>query len=96
MHTLGPWAIVYRPTGTGNRQWRVFDKDYNPIAFSDVGPHAFNEANARLIAAAPELLKLLEQAEAIISSSPLPRLGRFWLPNFLAGARYTIAEAKGE
>ncbi len=59
-YTPGPWIVVYRPTGAGNSQWRVYDKDYNPITSSGVGPHAFNEANARLIAAAPEMLAALE------------------------------------
>ena len=58
-HTPGPWIVVYQPTGTGNSQWRVNDKDYNPITSSDVGPHAFNEANARLITAAPTMYGLL-------------------------------------
>ena len=59
-HTPGRWQIVYLPTGTGNSQWRVLDADAHPVASSDVGPHAYNEANGRLIAAAPELLEALE------------------------------------
>ncbi|KKK84367.1 hypothetical protein LCGC14_2784050 [marine sediment metagenome] len=54
-HTPGPWQIVYLPTGTGKSQWRVLDADAHPVSSSDVGPHAYNEANGRLIAAAPTL-----------------------------------------
>ena len=43
-----------------------------------------------------KLMKLLVQGEAIVSSSPLPRLGKFWLPNFLAEIRYTIAKVERE
>ncbi len=44
----------------------------------------------------PDLLALLEQAEAIMRQFHSARVGKFWLPNWLAGARYRITEAGGE
>ena len=68
-HTPGPWAIA---DGKSNVEWRNFAirpavsvrKAQSPIATvpkTDVG-----EANARLIAAAPELLEVLQVALHLI------------------------------
>ncbi len=48
----------------------------------------------RLRAVNVKLIEALEQAVAIVKQAKEPRMGRFWLPNFLAGARYAIEEAK--
>ncbi len=37
-----------------------------------------------------KLTAALRQAIAIVEEANGPRMGRFWLPNFLAGARYAI------
>ena len=60
-HTPGPLRVTFTNIpGTDSRQWYVIDSNGDEVAASPVGPHAFNAANARLIAAAPELLKALE------------------------------------
>lgn len=87
-HTPGPWEMT--PVYPGNPPYTV----YSPNGNLGVAANISFRNDARLIAAAPDLLKLLKQAEAIMSQLDKPRVGRFWLPNFLAGARYTIALAE--
>ena len=59
-HTPGPWKIDFNDIGNGSCQWRIVGSDEIQVAYSPVGPHAFDKANARLIAAAPALLEALE------------------------------------
>lgn len=65
-HTPGPWALKYRtPFGGGDKYFDgVVDADGREIRVEGVtltsGPVA--QANARLIAAAPELLAALQAA----------------------------------
>lgn len=67
-HTPGPWHIGPKPhghcriyaTGEGHAIARTYDTEMNGIGVCALtGP--MNEANARLIAAAPELLDALTQ-----------------------------------
>lgn len=61
-HAPGPWKVnVVRATKT---QDRVTDREGYPVALVEIGT---NEANARLIAAAPDLLEALHVADAYIS-----------------------------
>ena len=56
--TVGPWKVEWDPIGgSGVKAWQIVDTAGHEIAKSSVGPHAFNQANARLIAAAPFLLR---------------------------------------
>ena len=61
-HTPGPWLVILTSTG----EWQVFADKYNVIICDNVWDHTANktgnsiEANARLIAAAPDLLEALE------------------------------------
>ena len=50
-HTLGPWDVLYR----SRDDWDVFARPVQRILACEL-----NEADARLIAAAPELLEALE------------------------------------
>ena len=55
-HTPGPWVTSYRHIPSSDKaEWWILDSFQYPIASSGVGPHAFNTANARLIAAAPHM-----------------------------------------
>lgn len=71
-HTPGPWHIHNKPNVTKAELPWIGGSTGRPIAFithesvlnSDMARTA---ANARLIAAAPELLELLKEARAIIA-----------------------------
>lgn len=56
-HTPGPWAYVRNPEST---RWIIDSEPAHAIACT-AGFEPDNEANARLIAAAPELLEALEE-----------------------------------
>ena len=54
--TPGPWSVTQAILG-----WSVATQDRIPIAASDIGPEYKNVANARLIAAGPDMYKLLQR-----------------------------------
>ena len=88
-HTAGDWHDVYRFTPDRKRMM-IVAKDGTQIAQVrlDVGPMEA-EANAHLIAAAPELLKALEHAADFMGEMCHP-------DDLLSMARAAIAKAKGE
>lgn len=74
-HTPGPWKVEYENYGNGSfREWfnvgpaRVYITD-SRTAMEGLGQTAEAEANARLIAAAPELLEALEKIAEHIPGS---------------------------
>ena len=61
-HTPGPWII--NPRQVDSSPYQILDKDDHEIAATIYGPTGGIEeakANARLIAAAPELLAILKR-----------------------------------
>lgn len=107
-HTPGPWVA---PDPRSDYEGRVFDRSImaavsngNPIpiarAYNNIGTNC--EANARLIAAAPDLLAALEEAERALRWAAQESKGRVkaeivggWLHHADA-ARAAIAKARGE
>lgn len=95
-HTPGPWDVDEGDKST------IYELDAaNPIAevFSDRSAEE-NEANARLIAAAPELLDaltaLLDEAEDVfVCMADATGIDRHNLPPQFAAARAAIAKAEG-
>lgn len=88
-HTPGKWAYRYRPTGHLFWQGGIVietERSGDPIA----GMVGLGDANARLIAAAPELLKACEEFEDNAEGA---------CPSCIAvaaeRARAAIAKAKG-
>jgi hypothetical protein len=90
-HTPGPWAIKRTPnritdfgqTHPAVNGWRVSCQRY------EMAPEE-HEANARLIAAAPELLALLQDIEACLDiGDPVDRASH------LSQIRAAIAKAEG-
>ena len=69
-HTPGPWATEYRATSRGGYAQEIFDSKgeliataaWYPIKYSVTTTTTNREANARLIAAAPDLLEALIKA----------------------------------
>jgi hypothetical protein len=90
MHTPGPWTFDNEPTDDGT--WYVQDSDGRDGQWV---AEVANEANARLIAAAPELLEALK---GLMGDHAAESRRRGFQPddflNYLA-ARAAIAKATG-
>jgi hypothetical protein len=67
-HTPGPWATEYMKSSRGGYAQQIFDANgvlvataaWYPVRVSESTTATNREANARLIAAAPDLLEALE------------------------------------
>jgi hypothetical protein len=93
-HTPGPWNIL-SPKGT-LAGWRIASNDDCTVAF--VVERLNNDAadsNARLIAAAPELLEALKECITPLGSDSEQQL-RERLCNINGIARAAIAKAEGK
>jgi len=96
-HTPGPWAIGYG--GTDGDDYAVVVSPHSQYPVCNLEPRGYTQANARLIAAAPDLLAALEAAEQAFA---LQALRDRTDPDMVAGwqklqntARAAIAAAKG-
>lgn len=93
-HTPGPWSVQ-----DGDRVFGYSTgKPYSHCLHEGIGYKTEREANARLIAAAPELLAALEGAEkALIKALPhLPADSEaVYCGEWLVEIRAAIAKAKG-
>lgn len=81
-----------------NDGWHVADCDMGPSSTEEGAadiPHAEKLANARLIAAAPDLLTFAETFIARIEDDGEPTPGTRWHAEYVA-ARAAIAKATGE
>ena len=88
-HTPGPW--IARKTGgqgwPGQRGWAIdFNEDQEQVV-----DFVYEEADARLIAAAPDLLEALEELLQLIEIERPD-----WLHTEQHRARAAIAKARGE
>lgn len=94
-HTPGPWAYATGPSLKG-RYHTVEDADENMVCECYEGTEETDEANARLITAAPELLEALEAV--IAAKDQFDKDGTFDLDQdaWEASARAAIAKARGE
>lgn len=61
MHTPGPWEYAIEEDGGDNPDIAIVDKDGNIICDTGGGEYQARLTNARLIAAAPELLAELKK-----------------------------------
>lgn len=81
-HTPGPWDYMEKDAAIWADE------------FICVAPH--NPADARLIAAAPDLLAALEEAFNHYAGQPVPsQPAEEWWPDWMLHARAAIAKAKG-
>ncbi|HEY9453453.1 MAG TPA: hypothetical protein VIR82_12320 [Bradyrhizobium sp.] len=93
-HTQGPWDFQEEYGDTGQRFTAVRDGRYETVCIID--GHE-NEADARLIAAAPDLLEALKEAESLLEQT-LRWRGEGWEcseAELLGGIRAAIAKAEG-
>ena len=101
-HTPGPWEMyAYVVHGSADGELRIGKEgdadDIAPIAIvgeDDAGE--LNRANARLIAAAPDLLAALEDAVATVAGMYDPADDDDPAPRALASWRAAIAKARCE
>ena len=107
-HTPGPWCAMRQPDGYTAVLGPVPDENISRpvvvtsagIAFSDYSRRV-QEANARLIAAAPDLLALLKEAVSALAdgieteSEYEPEHSRF-ARSFVTKARAAISKATGD
>jgi len=93
-HTQGPWLVE------GRTVYALNDDGYNRFSALVQDAHTPGdelEANARLIAAAPELLAALEDATLQIKSNlTLLKCDDEFIARQTAKARAAIAKARGE
>lgn len=106
-HTPGPWHVGFK----ASNRYRIDATDGGPVAHT--APNAFvqvngipgevnrpGEANARLIAAAPELLVTAQEMRRVLDvlTDPtygLSQLARDMLAKYIVQADATIAKATG-
>lgn len=98
-HSDGPWVVQESETCyQGYADWTTFTvRDSRNCCLAVVGavdrlPSPHNKANARLIAAAPELLGLLEEIARMGEETSVVPLQ----PSFVSVIRAAIAKVKGE
>lgn len=100
-HTPGPWYVGYQPTGDESGPDGGHEYDGNVYAEGDNGPDVFDnivaqcidsEASARLIAAAPDLLAVLQR----ILGNVHPYYDGAALSDALTDARAAIGKATGQ
>lgn len=88
-HTPGPWKIGYGG-GTGD-DFAVIVSPHRPRAICNLEPLDYDILNARLIAAAPDLLAALQQ----IAEIPCDHGAQEFCPRTLAREAIAKAEGKG-
>lgn len=94
-HTPGPWRVYHAPynqLSVGTDVEDITGPDFEICRFGDTNDSE-DEANARLIAAAPELLEALEGAVPFLEADQ--RICDFEVAP-LTKARTAIAKAKGD
>jgi hypothetical protein len=92
-HTSGPWKITHNTTpGQFVTETKIRDKTNGVIATM----HINSENNARLIAAAPELLAaLIESLNYVVMRGAGMDLSQEALNELCAGIRAAISKAEG-
>jgi hypothetical protein len=94
-HTPGPWAYEQRAE-MGDAQWVVYDPDSDNgdiLAVVDADPEQSAEANARLIAAAPDLLAVVATMLGAAEADALDDKSNVWRSAML-DARAALAKVQ--
>ena len=101
-HTPGPWSAYQRPSEIGTNYFRILlhgFSDEQPKYGQDSLAGYCGEANANLIAAAPDMLEALEFCMRVIGESDLTPSGGVTeeeIDTAYCKAKAAIAKAKGE
>ena len=91
-HTPGPWRFRQIPEGLTIHSHWIDTGNGAPLAEVRLRPNGEHDANAPLIAAAPELLEALEKIQNRLKSSHTPKA----ISECLSWCARAIAKAKGE
>lgn len=95
-HTPGPWAIIDDVTDAAIGYRAIVAIDRENFGETICNPSPMGEANARLIAAAPELLAALLDviglAERGAKAGNDPEMTDLWMRGQIANARAVIAK----
>ncbi len=83
-HTKGPWELFITPSGNSLIRGPKNERVATVSEFEELGPDEVISANAKLIAAAPEMLEALETVERLTTDLKM-----------LTGVRAAIKKAKG-
>jgi hypothetical protein len=92
-HTPGPWEVMKNEPTVIRGHNR--DKPYSFSLAETMGYKENREANARLIAAAPDMLDILEQVSDMVIAGSYPD-GPCMERYLMEDVRAVIAKAKGE
>jgi hypothetical protein len=93
-HTPGPWKVSHEANG----QWTIFAENYDVTSIPDdpdYGRPSEDPANARLIAAAPEMLEALKQVVQDCRCSVKERFSGHLVDCSVPHALNVIAKAEG-
>jgi len=101
-HTQGPWYYdgedTYASESYGGRGFEIFTRDKNGIIWDSVCGEVINEEDARLIAAAPDLLEAckytLGQIRQIIDNPKYEKDAALWSCVCLVNNAIKKAEGK--
>lgn len=91
-HTPGPWTCTY--TSNHAHDYRLAKPNGQMPINAPYNDRSEQRANARLIAAAPELLEALQTIMGLVGMTGPRRLADYKIP--LSNARAAIAKATGE
>ena len=90
-HTLGPWKAQSIKGDNSNLVYKRIMASDKPVAFAGVYKHPNAEANARLIAAAPDLLEACKMIIEFSNDNDIHRFLEIAIPKI----EQAIAKAEG-
>ena len=102
--TPGPWAVSYADNPKHGSSWGGYwqiDAQYDAVAcnqfcFAGINKPDVSEANAHLLAAAPDLLAALQQFVNGVETGMIESVADETLANITRQARAAISKALGE
>lgn len=100
-HTPGPWYIMYRSPDRTNIRVQIehrTESRSSPVAFVELAKrYDWGEADARLMAASPDLLEACELALRILGRDGLQEIrGEAWTDGERERLELAVSRAKGE
>jgi hypothetical protein len=101
-HTKGPWTVAIDPNASVATLIGPFKKDHSIYTSGTIAAQAYGptigeaEQNAQLIAAAPEMLEVLERLEKHFAITAVGSLHNQQINDLRAAIDFIIKKARGE